>query len=139
MAATATLTRSAPSYRQSAPQTIVKYRTRKAPAKKHHRRKSHSMASSLTNLGSFALAGYLLGMLDKAGTAIPTIPVLGKAGTLAVGLHFLGKGNKMMSEASLAAAAIAGYEMGSLGKVSGMHGVFGSPVVPQVSGIASQV
>lgn len=133
--ATATLARSVPRVTyQAAP--IVRYRTRKAPKKKHHGRR-RTMVSSLTNLGSFALAGYLLGMLDKAGTAIPTIPVLGKAGTLAVGLHFLGKGNKMMSEASLAAAAIAGYEMGNLGKVSGAH-VFG--VVPQVSGgIASQV
>jgi hypothetical protein len=132
--ATATLAH-APPRSYAAPATIVRYRTKPAKKTKHHRRKG-ALVSSFTNLGAFALAGYLLGLLDKAGTSIPTIPVLGKAGTLAIGLHFLGKGNKLMSEASLAAAAIAGHEMGSLGAVSGGH-VFG--VVPQVSGLASQV
>jgi hypothetical protein len=115
-----------------APQQLTVRMPTPKKAKKVHHRKAGKLASNIQNLGAFALAGYLLGMLDKSGTSFPTVPMLGRAGTLAVGLHFLGKGNKMMQEASLAAAAIAGYEMGGTGKISG------GPV-PQISGVASQV
>lgn len=68
--------------------------------------------------------GFLLGVLDKQGTALPTVPVLGRAGTLGVGLYFLGKQMKapIMVHAATAALAIAAYQMGREGKVSGVDG-----------------
>jgi hypothetical protein len=101
------------------------------PKVKHHRKSKGSIqAGSLKTLGVFAVAGYAMGFIDKQ-TNIPTIPLLGRAGTVAVALHFLGKSNPLMREAALAAAAIAGYEMGNKGQISG--------IARQVSGVASQV
>lgn len=101
------------------------------PKVKHHRKsKGAIQAGSIKTLGVFAVAGYAMGFLDKQ-TNIPTVPMLGRAGTIAVALHFFGKGNPMLREAALAAAAIAGYEFGNKGQVSGL--------ARQVSGIASQV
>lgn len=69
-----------------------------------------------------AVAGYVLGQLDKGtfGT-LPTIPMLGRAGTIAVGAWYFGKGNKYAKLAAIAASAIAGYEYGSTGKVVGSN------------------
>jgi hypothetical protein len=139
MAKTAAVRSIAPAHRSHAshPQTITVRAVPAAPAKHKggkeggHRR-AGSLVSNMQNLGGFALAGFLLAQLDKQA-AIPTIPVIGKAGTIAVALHYLGKGNKMMQEGSLAAAAIAGYEFGQTGHVSGGR------VVKQVSGVAAQV
>src|SRR5262245_18606938 len=71
-------------------------------------------------IGAMA-GGFLLGVLDKQGTSLPTIPVLGRAGTLGVGLYFLGKQFRMPMavHASTAALAIATYELGNKGSISG--------------------
>jgi hypothetical protein len=104
----------------SAPQTIV-VRTRTAKAstkKKHHRRSSHQSSEKV--LMALAMGGYALGFLDKSGTTIPTIPLLGRAGTIALAMHFIGKGKPgMMTDVRNAAAVVAAYEMGSTGKVAG--------------------
>lgn len=89
-------------------------------AKKHLRRaRRHGVGGTLSGLMMFGVAGFILGNIDKSGTSFPTIPMLGRAGTAALALHYLGKGNKMMQQGSLACAAIAGYEFGSTGKVAG--------------------
>jgi hypothetical protein len=82
-----------------------------------------------------AIAGYILGHVDKMGTVIPTIPILGRAGTLAVALHFFGPKGGIWQDAAIAAAAVAGYEMGKTGTISGDDGVY----APQVAGVSSQV
>ncbi|MGO9921853.1 MAG: hypothetical protein ACLQIB_45060, partial [Isosphaeraceae bacterium] len=79
-----------------------------------------------------AIAGYALGMVDKSGTSIPTVPFLGRAGTIAAAAWFFSKGKGLIGDVALAAAAVAGYEMGSTGKIAG------DDVVPQL-GVASQV
>lgn len=84
------------------------------------------------------LGGAALGFIDKSlGATIPTIPLLGRAGTIALGAYLLakGKGKGIMRDVALAAAAVAGYQLGHDGKVSG---VFGN-VPDQVHGIAAQV
>jgi hypothetical protein len=70
-----------------------------------------------------ALYGYLIksGMLDK----LPTVPLLGRAGTIAVIAHFAGKSNvggPMMREVAVIAATIAGYQLGNAGTISGDDG-----------------
>jgi hypothetical protein len=66
------------------------------------------------------VGGFGLGFLDKSAVAIPTIPVLGKAGTIAVAAHFFGKGKPgLVTDVRNAAAVVAAYEFGSKGSVSG--------------------
>jgi len=79
------------------------------------------------------IGGAALGFIDKSFPTLPTIPILGRAGSIAAYAYFLskGKGHSILRDVALAGAAIAGYQMGNQGHVSG--------VVPQVSGIAAQV
>lgn len=111
------------------------------PAKRHHRRRHHGGGGSGINaLMSIALGGAAYGFIEKSfGASIPTIPILGRAGTIAIGMHFLnkGRGSGLIRDIGIAAAVIAGYQLGATGKISGddMSGDLAS----QVSGIAAQV
>lgn len=69
--------------------------------------------------------GFLLGVLDKQGTVLPTIPVLGRAGTLGLALYFGGKQFRMplAVHMSTAALAVAAYELGNKGSISGVDTV----------------
>jgi hypothetical protein len=80
-----------------------------------------------------ALGGAAFGLIEKTFPTLPTLPILGRAGTIAIACHFLG-GNKpgLMRDIACAAAAIAGYELGNTNKISGDYG-YG------VHGVASQV
>jgi hypothetical protein len=93
-----------------------------APAKHgkgkgHHRR--HHVSAEKALMG-FVIGGFALGWIDKSATAIPTIPILGKAGTIAVAAHFFGKGKPgLVTDLRNAAAVVAAYEYGSTGKIAG--------------------
>jgi len=67
------------------------------------------------------VGGFILGMLDKQGTKLPTVPVLGRAGTLGVASYYIGK--SMHSAAVLHAAtgflSIAAYELARQGTIAG--------------------
>ncbi len=87
-----------------------------------------------------AFGGFGLGFIDKHFPTLPTLPVIGRAGTIALGAYLVGRFTGMKlggltRDVALAGAAVAGYEMGKDGKVSGE--VMGVP--PQVSGIASNI
>lgn len=83
---------------------------------KGHRR--HAGGSE--NLMHLAIVAFALGKIDKDGTSVPTIPALGRAGTIAAGAHFLGKGKKgWVTSLRNAATVIALYEMGQKGTISG--------------------
>jgi hypothetical protein len=89
---------------------------------------------------SIALGGAAYGFIEKSfGASIPTIPILGRAGTIAIGMHFLnkGRGSGLIRDIGIAAAVIAGYQLGSTGKIAG-DDVSGD-IASQVSGIAAQV
>ncbi len=81
-----------------------------------------------------AIGGAALGFVDKLlGSSIPTIPILGRSGTIALGAYLLAKGRGgIMRDIAISGAAIAGYQFGTTGKVSG-------DVADQVHGIAAQV
>ncbi len=107
------------------PQTIVVRQAASKPAKKKggHRR-GHQSAEKV--LMGMAMGGFALGFVDKSGTSIPTIPLLGRAGTIALAAHFIGKGRPgLLTDIRNAAAAVAAYEMGSTGKIAGDEGVSG--------------
>jgi hypothetical protein len=81
-----------------------------------------------------ALGGAALGVIDKTlGSSIPTIPLLGRAGTIALGAYLFSKGRGgIWRDIAIAGASIAGYQFGKEGRVSG-------DIADQVSGIAAQV
>lgn len=84
------------------------------------------------------IGGAVFGFIEKEwGPKIPTIPILGRAGTVAVICHFMRKqggamGGTLVRDVGMAAAVIAGYQMGSTGKITG-------DVDGDVDGDASQI
>ena len=104
-----------------------------AKAKVKHRRKSGGH-SQKTRVFATAAAGLALGFFDKSAAAIPTIPILGRAGTVCAALYFFAPPTGMLADLMIASAAIAGYELGQKGSISG-------DIAPQVSvrGVANQV
>jgi hypothetical protein len=140
---TRTTTSRAITVRQPAPVVRVSV-PRAAPAKRGGGKRRHhgSGGGALTTERMFgaALGGGVLGLVDKMFPNLPTIPVLGKAGTLAALAYFFakGKGSGIARDAAIAGASIAGYQLGTQGKISGdLMGI--GDVVPQVTGVASQV
>lgn len=63
--------------------------------------------------------GFAYGLLEKSFPQIPTIPILGKSGTIALAIYFFGPKKGIIRDAGIAAAAIAGYSLGREGQVSG--------------------
>lgn len=124
---------------------VMSPRAPAAPKKKHHRRRSSSANArsgglSMSHMAATAFGGFGLGFIDKNFPTLPTLPVIGRAGSIALFAYALGKwGGVSMGgivrDVALAGAAVAGYEMGKDGKVVGE--VMGVP--PQVSGIASNI
>lgn len=53
---------------------------------------------------------------------LPAIPIVGRTGTAAILLHYWAKrgGGPMVQKAATAAAAIAGYQLGSTGAITGL-------------------
>lgn len=86
------------------------------------------------------IGGAVYGFVEKQwGAKIPTIPILGRAGTVAVVCYFARKQGGMGKSAlvrdlGMAAAVIAGYQLGSTGKISG-EDVDGD----DVDGLAQQI
>lgn len=120
----------APIIRVSAP--------RAAKPKKHHRRRSSAGSHELsqkTMLGS-AIGGAALGFIEKSFPNLPTVPLIGRKGTIALAayvLHRRGTGGGILRDVAIAAAVLAGYELGKDGRISG-------DIADQVSGnIAAQV
>jgi len=68
-----------------------------------------------------ALTGAGVGIIVRSDFAsnIPTIGPLGKIGTIGLGLHMLGGGNKWAKRGALACAIIAGFQYMKDGSVSG--------------------
>lgn len=74
------------------------------------------------------LGGYAVGFIEKTFPNLPTIPIVGRKGTIAAIAYFLHGKHPLVADVGLAAAAISGYEFGSTGHISG-----------DVMGVASQM
>lgn len=101
---------------------------RAAPITRRRRRSGGSRVSgggSPKSLMGAAIGGAVFGFIEKQwGARIPTIPVLGRAGTVALICHFIGKQGGMgrsplVRDVGMAAAVIAGYQLGGTGKIAG--------------------
>jgi hypothetical protein len=73
------------------------------------------------NLMGVAIGALALGFIEKQAFNLPTLPVIGKKGTLAVGAYFLGGKNKpgLMRDICVAATVLAAHEFGEKGSISG--------------------
>jgi hypothetical protein len=129
---------------RAAPQTIKITAPRAAPIKRaKHRRRSGggghkgigggaTGAMTMTRSGALALGGFIYGYIEKNVPQVPSLPIVGKSGAIALIMYFAGgKSPGIMADVGNAASVIAGYSFGATGKVSG--------VASQVSGLAAQI
>lgn len=100
---------------------------RRAPAPKKKRR--HRSHSGLAIGGSYrnrmlatGVGGAVYGFLEKTFPNIPTIPLLGKSGTIALAAYLFADKLPIAKDVGIAAAAIAGYSLGGTGRISGYFG-----------------
>jgi hypothetical protein len=130
--------------RERSPAPIIKVSApRAAPVKKGKRRRSHggghsrsigsaTGAMSATKSGSLALGGFIYGYIEKNVPQVPTLPLIGKSGAIALIAYFMGGKNPgIIADIGNAASVIAGYSFGSTGRVSGL--------APGVGGVAAQL
>jgi hypothetical protein len=66
-----------------------------------------------------AVGGLAYGLIEKSFPSMPTLPLIGKSGTVALACYFFGGSNPLIRDIGIAAAAIAGYSLGKEGHVSG--------------------
>jgi hypothetical protein len=66
-----------------------------------------------------AIGGFAYGIIEKSFPSLPTLPIVGKSGTVAIAVYFMGGNNELINDIGIAAAAIAGYSLGKSGVVSG--------------------
>lgn len=111
-----------------APAPIVRVSAPRAPAKRRRssprRRSSGGLGGIVSNeTVQMAIGGALYGYAVKSGIVakLPAIPVLGRTGTAAILLDYFSRhgGGQLAGRAARAAAAIAGYQLGSNGKIEG--------------------
>jgi hypothetical protein len=142
-----TIVRSVPVFnRQPAP--VIRVQTSAPRAAKTRRRRSRGRSKgggggglTFNHLAATAFGGFGLGFINKSFPSLPTLPIIGRSGTIALGAWFLAKhmghgGSGLLRDIAMAGAAVAGFELGTTGKVSGD---IDGDIAPQVSGIAAQV
>ena len=112
----ALVVRSAP--RAASP--IIIRETRGQKMRRYGRRVGHAALGEKHRLIAIA-GGFALGMIDKSGVNIPTLPFLGKAGTLGLAAWVGGKfmHSQTLNDAATGFLAIAAYELAKDGAISG--------------------
>lgn len=76
--------------------------------------------SMMTVLGYPAGAGLILAYIEKNSVNVPTIPMLGRAGTLAIASWYFRKHDKRLVKLASGFAAIAAYQWEHDGQIAGM-------------------
>lgn len=107
---------SAPARRRRRSQSPAR---RRSPRKRRSRSGGGGQSAYGKQLTGMALGGYIFGYLEKHYPNMPTVPVLGKSGTVAIASYFLHGHHPYVRDVGRAAAAIAGYTFGSTGSVAG--------------------
>lgn len=99
--------------------------------KKHHHHHSGGMLGGLASQKrvGVAMGALAYGFIQKQAffASLPALPVVGKAGTIAIGAYLLGRSGKvpLADDVCTAALTIAAYELGSTGTIQGEDGVDG--------------
>lgn len=95
-------------------------RRRSSGGGKRRRSRGGSKSSSITSrIQKVAIGGFCYGQLVKNFPTLPTIPGLGRAGTVAAAIYFMKPTSTILQDMGIAAAAIAGVSFGQTGTVSG--------------------
>ena len=69
---------------------------------------------------ALAGGGFGVGFIEKQfGDKIPTLPLVGRKGAIALAVYFMKPKSGLLQDVGKAAAAIAGYELGKTGVVTG--------------------
>lgn len=80
---------------------------------------AYSSASVRTRMGGIALGGFGVGLIEKYLPNLPTLPVVGRKGAIALAVYAMQPKSKILQDIGLAAAAMAGYQFGMEGRVTG--------------------
>ena len=121
-----TVYRSAP--RISAPRPIIIRQSAPLQRRKGRRRRSGGggVSGFLSGGGGIIAVGVtaaVIGMAESGGllAKLPSIPVVGRKGALAIAAYYYSRhgGGSLSRDVAIAAAALAGYELGSKGSISG--------------------
>ena len=131
-----------------APTPVVKVmapRAVAAPKRRSGGRRRHHSGGGLNLLGGHGLpatvvgvgiGGAALGFIEKTFPNLPTVPLIGRKGTITIAAYFLAKRGGSLGgiarDIAIAGAAISGYELGHDGHVTG-------EIPSQVRGLAAQV
>ncbi|HEY3234535.1 MAG TPA: hypothetical protein VGJ84_07450, partial [Polyangiaceae bacterium] len=107
--------------RERSPAPIIRVSAPRATPVKHKRRRkgggggaSRSIGSatgsmSATKSGSLALGGFIYGYIEKNVPQVPTLPLIGKSGAIALIAYFMGGKNPgIIADIGNAASVIAG-------------------------------
>lgn len=117
-----TVRAAAPVIRIAAPRAAAAVKSGGRRAGRTIRRAAGSSAHGMTPI-SAAVTAAVVGYAESAGfmDKLPSIPVVGRKGTLAIAAWYFSKhgGGKIARDVALIAAVLAGHELGTTGKVSG--------------------
>lgn len=78
-----------------------------------------------------AVGGFAVGFIEKSFPQLPTLPLVGKKGAIAILAYLFSNKHPAIGDVGLAAASISGYQLGSTGLISGGF--------DHVDGIAAQI
>lgn len=111
----------APIIRIAAPRAIS------ARAPKRHRRRSSTATGGLGDPFQLGIAAAIVGMAEKSGMLdkLPTIPMLGRKGTVALAAWYWSRhgGGPWVRKVAIVAAVLAGHQLGSEGAITGEGGM----------------
>jgi hypothetical protein len=67
----------------------------------------------------YAVGGFAVGFVEKTFPTLPSLPLVGKKGAIAIAAYMLRGRHPIINDIGMAAAAISGYELGKSGVISG--------------------
>lgn len=72
-----------------------------------------------TRMGGAFVGGFGVGLIEKTFPNLPTLPMVGRKGAIALAIYFLEPKERILQDVGIAAAAISGHELGKTGAISG--------------------
>jgi hypothetical protein len=110
----------------SAPSTPARRRSssprRRARARGGIRRRvgtALGAAGLRSRIGGAALGGWGVGMVEKYFPNLPSLPVIGRKGAIALAVYAMQPKHKLLQDLGVAAAALSGYQFAKENKVTG--------------------
>jgi hypothetical protein len=78
-------------------------------------------------MGGYFAGGAAVGWIEKTwGEKLPILPIIGRKGAIALGAYYLRSSFPFAADVARAGAAIAGYQFGHDGSISGEDDEVGS-------------